>query len=133
MVFRNAEGAVVYDYISAAVYVGTFTTLSRSPVKTQGEMHNALVDWIATANSSIKLDTMKDFPEWKSGAESPDTTKPSEFPFTVDSEITREDYLKWQQQNRPVFCFVQGLESAKCLVLTREKTLVEIGIQSFPG
>jgi hypothetical protein len=132
LVLRDGHGKVLFNYMSQAGVVGSFTTLAPALVKTPAQMHTALLNWAGVAVGS-KLDVMSGFPPWKKGAMAPAETPPSEFPFTANEEISRDDYLKWQGQKRPVFCFVQGIESQKCLVLTDENAIIDIGIQSFPG
>ena len=132
LVMRDATGKALYHFMARAEDVGIFTSLAPTPVTDMPKMRLALNDWLVAAGGS-KQDHLSSFPVWKQGADGPATTPPAEFPFTVNSAVSREDYVKWQKENLPVFCFVQGIESENCVVLTKEGVVNEVGIQSFPG
>ena len=132
LVVRDAKGMALYHFMAKAEDVGIFTSLAPAPVTNVPKMRAALNDWLLAAGNS-KQDRLGSFPKWKVGADGPATMPPAEFPFTVNSGVSREDYSKWQKDNLPVFCFVQGIESQNCLILTRDGVVKEVGIQSFPG
>jgi hypothetical protein len=132
MVVRDGNGEVKYSLSMASKDNAVFGGLADKPVADLKAMRVALGEWL-DAGLSSKKNRLSKFLEWKAGTDGPAETPPAEFPFTVSSEISRETYEAWRKQNVPVFCFVQGMESMRCLVLTKEGTINEVGIQSFPG
>jgi hypothetical protein len=132
LVVRDGKGEVKYSFSAAAKDIGTFGNLAEAPVTDAKKMRAALTEWIDTGLSS-KINHLSQYPEWKDGAEGPAETPPAEFPFTASSDLTRDTYENWRKQNLPVFCFVQGIESERCLVLAKDGSVSEVGIQSFPG
>jgi hypothetical protein len=132
IVVRDSKDQVKYTLSMAAEDNAIFSSLVDAPVTNTMNMRAALGEWI-DAGLSSKKNRLSQYLEWKAGAEGPAENPPAEFPFTVNSDVSRETYEKWRKQNLPVFCFVQGMESIRCLVLTTEGTISEVGIQSFPG
>ncbi len=132
LVVRDGAGEVKYSFSGAAKDIGTFGTLAEAPVVDVKMMRGALTDWI-DAGISSKMNHLSKYPKWKDGADGPAENPPAEFPFTASSDLTRDNYENWRKQNLPVFCFVQGIESERCVVLTKEDFVSEVGIQRFPG
>ena len=132
LIVRDGKGEVKYSFVGAAKDIGSFTNLAESPVTDVKKMRVALAQWL-DAGLSSKMNKLSNFPDWKVGADGPAEDPPSEFPFTVSSDLDRNSYIDWRKQNVPVFCFVQGMESARCIVLTKQDVVSEVGIQSFPG
>jgi hypothetical protein len=132
LVVRNFAGEVKYSFSAAAKDIGTFGNLAEASIIDSKKMRKALIEWIDTGLSS-KMNHLSKYPRWKDGAAGPTENPPAEFPFTVISDLTRETYENWRRQNLPVFCFVQGIESERCVVLTKDDSVTEVGIQSFPG
>jgi hypothetical protein len=69
-------------------------------------------------------------PDWPKGAAEPVR---EEFGFFVDGNIDRDGYLAWRNQKRPVFCFVQGMESESCILADDKGAIWDIGGVTFPG
>ncbi len=92
------------------------------------EMQASLDLWLgdyADARSAGSL------PEWRVGEATP---VGSEFPFYVDEGVTREAYVAAREADRPMVCYIQGMESARCLIIAPGGASVEtLGVQSFPG
>lgn len=132
LVVRDGKGHIKYSFSSAAESIGIFNSLAEAPATDNKKMLKALNDWIETGLSSRK-DQLSKYLEWKKDAAGPAENPPAEFPFTVNSDIDRNTYQDWRKQKVPVFCFVQGMESERCLVLTKHGDVTEVGIQSFPG
>ena len=132
LVVRDGNGEVKYSLSMASKDNLVFSNLADAPVADINRMRVALGDWL-DAGLSSKKNGLSKFLEWKAGTEGPAENPPAEFPFTVNSDLSREKYETWRKQNLPVFCFVQGMESMRCIVRTKEGSINEIGIQSFPG
>ena len=129
---RDEKGHVKYSFSSAAEFIGTFGNLADGPVTDSKKMRKALNEWLDSGLSST-VNHLSQYPEWKQGAEGPAENPPAEFPFTASSDLDQNTYEEWRKADLPVFCFVQGIESERCLVLTKDGTVSEVGIQSFPG
>lgn len=132
LLVRDGKGHIKYSFSSAAEYIGTFGNLADAPVTDNKKMLKALNEWVEAGLSS-KINRLSHYTEWKAGADGPIENPPSEFPFTVNSDVDRNTYEDWRKQNLPVFCFVQGIESERCIVVTKQGEVSEVGIQSFPG
>jgi hypothetical protein len=118
---RDASGKVLHSETYQSQFVATL-----GEARTLPQMRLALRDWIGIgANPGFHAD----LPNWLAGATAP---QEREFPFTPDQSITRADYLAVKARRMPVLCYVQGMESLKCLVY-RNGGLEPFGIQSFPG
>lgn len=132
MVVRDGKGEVKYSFSSAAKDIGIFGNLAEAPVADKKIMRVALGEWLDVGLSSNQK-RLSNYLEWKAGTDGPAENPPAEFPFTVSSDVSRETYEEWRKQNVPVFCFVQGMESMRCIVLTKDGSISEVGIQRFPG
>lgn len=90
-------------------------------------METALAGWID--QSSPEFASSANLPDWPANADSPTS---GEFPFLPAEGTTREGYAALRAQAAPLFCFVQGMESIKCLALV-DGAIDSIGVQTFPG
>jgi hypothetical protein len=97
-------------------------------VKTKAQMKAALVKWIADAMT--QKPSSSQLPDWKDKEDNPSE---GEYPFYIEDGIKRPAYLAIRKADRPMFCFVQGMESVGCLVLGADGALTKVGAQSFPG
>ena len=68
-------------------------------------------------------------PEWPASAEAPQS---GEFPFYPDDGVDREAYATLRTQNLPLFCYVQGMESLRCVAFNQGE-IGSVGLQLFPG
>jgi hypothetical protein len=119
---RGPDGTVLWSDAAPGAHVMTF-----AGVKTRAEMVKALGDWL-TQEHMFK--TSADLPPWGPSDEAP---KSGEFPFYPEAGVDRETYEQMRAQKRPVFCYVQGMESLACLTVTRDGQMEKIGVQLFPG
>lgn len=127
---EHAVATIVIRDQSGVAYAQAYPTaqvMDLAQARDSRAMRTALGEWIQSANHTI--DTTSALPDWPEGAEGPQN---GEFPFYVAEGFTRETYMALRERNAPVFCYVQGMESEKCLAL-EDGVLSEIGIQSFPG
>lgn len=92
-----------------------------------GDMQTKLSEWVAFDNHTMA--STGALPEWPANAQSPQN---GEFPFYPEDDVTREVYNQIRAANSPMFCYVQGMESQRCLAWY-QNTLVSVGVQSFPG
>lgn len=101
--------------------------MSLASARSLEEMQAALADWTNSSNSTIV--TSSALPDWPANADRPEN---GEFPFYAAEGMDRGQYMSIRQQNVPVFCYVQGMESLNCLGYL-DGGLTAIGIQSFRG
>jgi hypothetical protein len=123
IVIRNAKHDVVYSLAGAAEHNAVFLN------NESGKIKQALTDWISARGER----RMSELPNWKQGADSPAQEPPAEFPFVVSGEIGRNDYLALRKAGAPLFCFVQGMESERCVAATKDGDIRDVGVQLFPG
>ncbi|MBN8606027.1 MAG: hypothetical protein J0L81_03845 [Caulobacterales bacterium] len=121
LVVRNASGEPVWAdaHIAADIMV-------LAPAHDIAAMNTALGEW--TANGTAMQSTTA-LPEWPPNADSPQN---GEFPFYLNEGYTRESYNAMRAANYPMFCYVQGMESMRCII-HGESGVEWIGVQSFPG
>ncbi len=122
LVVRAPDGSVAWADAAPGEHVMIF-----ADVKARPEMARALADWLSQ-DSMFK--TTRALPVWPEGAPEP---KSGEFPFMPESWIDREYYERTRAEGPPLFCYVQGMESIACIVLSRDGQMEKIGVQSFPG
>lgn len=91
------------------------------------DMQRRLTEWIAPAGAAS--DSTGDLPAWPANAETPMS---GEFPFYAEEGIERAAYEALRSRDAPMYCYVQGMESAACLAL-EDGALTKIGVQTFPG
>jgi hypothetical protein len=120
-VVRDAQGKALYTSSFAANSVSLTAGMTSVPA-----MRRALTDWLRLAQTPYRHENL---PAWPINADGPVL---SEFPFMPDATIQRLDYLSIKRARTPILCYVQGMESLKCLVY-RNGGLEPFGIQSFPG
>lgn len=116
-------GKVLFTYRGTAD-----TILSLSEASTKVQMKKALAKWIFDAMRMMP--TSDQLPDWNDKQDQPTA---GEFPFHVEEGIKRPDYLAIRKAKRPMFCFVQGMESIGCVVLGTDGAVIKVGAQSFPG
>jgi hypothetical protein len=124
LVIRNSKDEPLWFETSDTRYILSF---SEQPKANARVMATTLKEWV---KSDDRLQHTNALPEWKKGADAPVA---AEFPFYVHDGITQQDYSQMRDAKLPMFCYVAGMESEACLVLTKEGTIVKIGSQSFPG
>jgi hypothetical protein len=124
LVIRNSKGEPLWFETSDTRYILSFSEQPKANAKIVAATLN---EWV---KSDDRLQHTNTLPEWKKGADAPVA---SEFPFYVQDGITQQDYSQMRHAKLPMFCYVAGMESEACLVLTKEGTIVKIGSQSFPG
>jgi hypothetical protein len=124
LVIRNSKGEPLWFETSDTRYILSF---SEQPKANAEAMATTLKEWV---KNDDRMQYTSVLPEWKKGADAPVS---AEFPFYVQDGITQQDYSQMRDAKLPMFCYVAGMESESCLVLTKEGTIVKIGSQSFPG
>jgi hypothetical protein len=92
-------------------------------------MKEALKNWVQIGLET-KTTEASTLPDWPAGASEPTR---EEFGFFIDAEIDHESYLKWRKQKRPLYCFVQGMESETCILADDSGQVWDIGGMTFPG
>jgi hypothetical protein len=121
-----ATGKVLLS--SGGFDVGVMSNTVFAEAKTPETLKDALSDWITQRDVT---ETSATLPEWKAGDDQPIR---GEFPFYPEEGVTREAWAALRAANQPMFCHVQGMESAACYLLDpAAQTLTKIGVQSFPG
>ena len=126
LVIRNSDGEAIWVEASRASDLLTFGGIDPDNI---GQMTAALKDWITASGRMTEAGAL---PDWKEGADAPGDTS-SEFPFYTDEGMSRDDYQGMRKAKRPLFCYVQGMESQACVVLMPDGVIVKVGVQTFPG
>jgi hypothetical protein len=120
---------VVRDVLGSVLYSDSYQTqfvLPLSEARSRTQLQAALQNWMTGVNgASLK----NNLPDWVRGATAPIE---KEFGFSPAEGITRDDYLAIKSGRAPLLCYVQGMESIKCLVY-RNGGFQDFGIQAFPG
>jgi hypothetical protein len=121
---RDADGALLYADTHQVEYLFGFEEATGSPET----MTAALDEWIQGGWP----ERGGELPAWSD--ETPGALG-GEFPFYVDRDMDEADYTRIREENKPLFCYIQGMESVACLGLYPETDdlWVKIGAQSFPG
>ena len=91
-------------------------------------MSKALARWLLEAR---RQPTSEDLPAWKAADTRPGGDQ--EFPFTVQEGMTRAEYLAVRDANRPMICYVQGIETVACVVLRRSCAIRRSGSSRSPA
>ena len=121
LVIRNASGEAIWA--DARI---TSDIMTLAPAHDIAAMNAALGEW--TTNSSTMQSTSA-LPEWPANADSPQS---GEFPFYPSEGYTRESYSAMRTVNDPMFCYVQGMESMRCVAWI-DNSIASVGLQLFPG
>ncbi|MDE2385434.1 MAG: hypothetical protein KGO53_12530 [Alphaproteobacteria bacterium] len=86
------------------------------------------------ANGNAMIKALKQWISSDGFAQTTDKLKTSgEFPFEPDAALDPQAFKKLRQARLPVFCYVQGMESARCLGLRVDGAVIDLGVQLFPG
>jgi hypothetical protein len=91
-------------------------------------MQTALSEWVSMPAKERK--TTAELSEWPEGADQPSS---GEFPFYPDEHVDRLFYEDVRSTTLPMLCFVQGMESARCIYIDAHGGVNNLGAQSFPG
>ncbi len=95
---------------------------------TSDDMGKALADWINQDSATLRMSA--DLPEWTAELDMPML---GDFAFMPAEGFDRDYYNALRAENRPLLCFVQGMESMACHALAPEGFMFPVGIQTFPG
>lgn len=132
---KSCRDAVIGIYVTApdgvVAFVEAFPAMQMMltvSVQNGEEMANALADWIRQEDSTLKMTS--DLPEWARGQEYPAL---GDFAFLPAEGYDAEMYNAVRTENRPLLCYVQGMESMACHALAPEGYVYPIGVQTFPG
>lgn len=122
IVIRDSSGNPLYadTHIAAQVMV-------LAGAADQAAMQTALGEWANSSNATMA--TTAALPEWPANAEAPQS---GEFPFYPDDGVDREAYATLRTQNLPLFCYVQGMESLRCVAFNQGE-IGSVGLQLFAG
>jgi len=123
LIIRDASGAPLY---AETHFAGQVMTLAGAA--DQAAMQTALGEWADPAGATT-MQTTAALPEWPASAEAPSN---GEFPFYPDDEVDRAAYASLREQNAPLFCYVQGMESMRCVAWI-DNSIASVGLQLFPG
>ncbi len=122
LVIRDSSGVPLYAEAHLATHIMTL-----APAQDAAAMETALGEWITSSNSTMA--TSSALPDWPENAPGPIS---GEFPFYPEPGYDRQRYMALRQNNLPLFCYVQGMESMACLSLG-DGELDKVGVQTFPG
>jgi len=122
LVVRDSSGDVVWTDALVAAHV-----MGLNEPTTQAAMTRALADWVRAPTTRPR--TTADLAPW---AQTSGHRGESEFPFRPEEWIDEVTYERLAGEAKPMFCYVQGMESIACLVEFDDR-LEKVGVQSFPG
>jgi hypothetical protein len=123
LTLTNASGDIIWQETYRSDQLFDFNWATNAV-----EMQASLDLWLGDYADTRTAGTL---PDWLPGEETP---VGSEFPFYVDLGMTRDVYIAARTADRPMVCYIQGMESARCLIIAPGGTSVEtLGVQSFPG
>jgi hypothetical protein len=125
-----AGGVARTDTFKAADLRAVFGDAAEKPAMDRASMSAALSAWIAPNDDQLFKHT-GDLPPWATARSEP-AGAGGEFPFRPEEGTSRAAYEKQRAANLPMFCYVQGAESMRCVVVEKG-VLRSIGLQSFPG
>jgi hypothetical protein len=123
-------GVARTDTFDAPALRVVFGEAAEHPVKDRAGMAKALSAWIAP-NDDALFDFTGKLAPWATARENP-AGAGGEFAFLPDAGTSRSDWEKLRAANLPLFCYVQGAESMRCVVV-ENGVLRSIGVQTFPG
>jgi len=122
LIIRDSSGAPLY---AETHFAGEVMVLAGAADR--AAMQTALGEWSDPAAAAMQ--TTAALPDWPAGADAPAS---GEFPFYPDEGVDRASYLSLREQNAPLFCYVQGMESLRCVALL-DGSIASVGLQLFPG
>lgn len=125
-----AGGVARTDTFKAADLRAVFGEAAAQPATDRASMSAALSSWIAPNDDQLFKSTGNLAP-WATARPQPAGAGGS-FPFTPETGEDRTAYEKLRKSNLPLFCYVQGAETMRCVVVEKG-VLRSIGLQSFPG
>lgn len=123
IVLRNSSGVPIYAEAHLAEDI-----MVLAPAHDPAAMQTALQQWVTYDNHTMASTSA--LPDWPANATSPQN---GEFPFYPEQGYDRASYMTLRQNNLPLFCYVQGMESMACLALGGADEVTKVGVQSFPG
>lgn len=122
LVVRDGGGAPLFADTYLAAHVMTL-----AGADTQAAMTAALGEWLDAG--AVKAGAAEALPEWPANAEAPVA---GEFPFYPSEGIDQAAYNAARAADAPLYCYVQGMESLRCLGFDGA-TITDVGAQLFPG
>lgn len=122
LVIRDRAGTPLYADTHLAGHVMTLAGAAD-----HAAMQTALAEWIASSNATMA--TTAALPDWPENAEAPVS---GEFPFYPDEGVDHASYNALRAQSAPLFCYVQGMESQRCVAF-KDGVISSVGVQTFPG
>jgi hypothetical protein len=123
----DAKGTVLWTQALLAQQVSIF---SADGVDSDKAVKATLKQWLQIGQRGPRVTTNM-LPDWKAGAAEP--TPEGEFGYVAGENLSREFYLEQRDKNRPLFCFVQGIESEGCIIAIDGASVQEFGGTRFPG
>jgi hypothetical protein len=112
---RDAHGKAIWVQAYIASQLLNF---SQDPIADPKAMKKKLSRWISGEGFRQSVDRLN---------------LKGEFPFTVSSDIDAKIFATLRKSKRPLFCYIQGIESGNCLTIDKDNNVIELGIQTFPG
>ncbi|MFT3722825.1 MAG: hypothetical protein QM773_04490 [Hyphomonadaceae bacterium] len=127
LVIRQREGTPIYTWSGQTDYL-----FGLREAADPAAMKEALSDWLYQGPEPDNTSTL---PPWEQTDGQP---KRAEFPFMPAEGIDKAAYEQLKKDKLDMFCFPQGMESQKCVVLRQgtdgaPPSMEEIGLQLFPG
>lgn len=127
LAIRGPDGLVLWTDSFAADQMFGFDMATQPD-----EMAAALELWIEQPGEAPQ--STADLPPWTDPAADGPTSPNPEFPFFADAWIDGETWEAIRAEGLPLYCYIQGVESIRCVALDPDSLRIEpLGVQTFPG
>ena len=115
LIIRNSSGGALWSHSYVASELMSF---SQSPNADDKAMLGLLKDWISGEGFMKSADKL---------------VMDGEFAFDLGEGTDAATFAKFRKSKLPLFCYIQGMESGNCLAKSQDGSLIELGLQRFPG
>ena len=115
LIIRRKSGEAIWAYAHVTSNLMNFT---QSPAANAKALTAQLKDWISGNGFMKSADKL---------------VTDSEFPFMLNEGVDAATFAKYRKAKLPMLCYIQGMESGKCVALDNKDGVIELGVQSFPG
>ncbi|MBG1231033.1 hypothetical protein [Aestuariivirga litoralis] len=115
LTLRQSSGDPLWTRSFITVQLMNF---SQNPASDGKSMTKTVKDWISGSGFMQTADKL---------------VLDGEFPFDPSAEVDKATFTALRKAKAPLLCYVQGMESGNCLAIDKDGSVVELGIQRFPG
>ena len=115
LIIRNSSGGALWTH---SYVTSELMSFSQSTDADDKAMLALLKDWISGEGFMKSADKL---------------VMDGEFSFDLGEGIDAATFAKYRKSKLPLFCYIQGMESGNCLAKSQDGSLIELGLQRFPG